>query len=97
MDAAQNDFRENRSSLRHGLLRMTSHRLDSGLKWSTGDYVHSAGIVSILRQEPDRSFPRGYTRLDAVVGGKLIYRSWDREWKDHSLPKLARQLLGVQP
>lgn len=90
------DFMEERASMGRGLLRMTSHQLDRGARWAQGDYVHPAGIVSILRQEPDRSFPGGYTRLDAVIDGKLVYRSWMREWADHSLPKLARQLLGVE-
>jgi hypothetical protein len=90
------DFREERVTVKRGLLRITSHRLDRGTKWATGDYVHPLGVVSILRQEPDRSFPGGYTRLDAVVGGKLVYRSWEREWADRSIPKLARQLLGAE-
>ena len=89
-------FRECRSSVRRGLLRITSHRLDSGTRWSNGDYAHPAGMVTILRQEPDRGFPNGYTRLDAIVGGKLIYRTWEHHWADRAIPKLARELLGAE-
>jgi hypothetical protein len=94
--ATADDYREEQASIKRGLLRMTSHQLDRGTKWATGDYAHPSGMVTVVRQEPDRRFPNGWTRLDAVVDGRLVYRSWEREWADHSIPKLARQLLGVE-
>lgn len=87
--------RDEQVSIGRGFLRLTHHTTSGGIPWAEGEYVHRAGIVSILRQSADRGFPNGYTRLDAVIDGKLAIRTWEREWADRSIPKLARQLLGA--
>jgi hypothetical protein len=89
-------FNEMSSAIpKHGSLRMVSNETSRGRFW-TGDFFHRAGLVTILREGPTAGFPKGYTRLDAVIKGRLVYRSWRRFWSDRALPRLARDLLGVE-
>jgi len=88
------DYNETRSGLSRPLLRLTRNSTSRGPFWE-GDYVHRAGIVSVLREGPTPAWPNGYTRLDAVLDGRLVFRSWERAWSDRAIPKLARQLLEL--
>jgi hypothetical protein len=89
------DFYEDSLSVpKAGKLRLFSHRTAHG-EYHTGDFTNREGMVAVYRQEPDRAFKKGYTRLDAVIEGRVLYRSWERRLGRRSIYREARRLLGA--
>jgi hypothetical protein len=87
---------DDRVSIGDGILRLHEQHPVCNTQWWIGEYVDKRGIVSILRQAPDRSFPKGYTRLDAVLAGKLAIRTWKAQLGDRLVRKACRELLDAQ-
>jgi hypothetical protein len=91
------DFREEHTSIpKEGWLRLNVHRTDFGT-YCTGEFLSRNGPVSVYQEEPGRTFKKGYTRLDAVIGGKLVYRTWDTKLGRRSIYREARTLLETNP
>lgn len=73
-------------SIGDGLLRMNQHGGgDAGFYWM-GSYVDKRGLVTVYRQ-------KGYTRLDIVAGGRMLMRSWQVQYGDRTITRLARAFL----
>lgn len=69
-----------------GWLRL--HRVDTPRgEYSHGDFVDRRGFVSIYRQD-------GLTRLDMVVAGKLVMRTWKRWLPDRTVSRYSREMLN---
>lgn len=91
---AKAEFNEDFASIpKQGWLRLHVHALDDGSKYHTGAFVSRDGFVEVLRQDPDRAFKKGFTRLDAVIDGQLVFRSWEKRLGDRTIYREARALL----
>lgn len=89
------DFTEDSMSIpKNGWLRLFVHMTDTG-KYHTGDFVSRNGFVSVYRQDPGRAFKKGYTRLDAVIGDRMVYRSWEKRLGERTIYREARALLAT--
>ena len=92
--ATQADYREDNVSIpKSGWLRLNVHMTDTG-KYHTGVFLSRDGFVEVYRQDPDRICKKGYTRLDAIIDGQLIYRTWDRRLGDRAICREAREMLA---
>lgn len=91
------NFRERTASIpKEGLLRLVPNQSSRG-NFSTGEYIHRAGIVTILVAPTTPGRPLGYTRLDTVIDGRQAMRTFDRQYAERYLSRLCRDLLGVAP
>jgi hypothetical protein len=91
------DFSEDCVSIpKEGWLRLNVHRTEYG-DYCTGEFLSRDGVVSVYQQEPDKAFKKGYTRMDAVIGNRLIYRTWKKKIGRRSVYREARALLETAP
>lgn len=77
-----------------GWLRLFVHHAASG-NYHTGDFISRDGVVSVYRQEPDKAFKKGYTRLDAVKDGRMVVRQWEKRLGERTIYREARDLLSA--
>lgn len=73
-------------SISKGFLRLHRHGDPSIGHYWTGDFVDQRGFVSIYRDS-------NVTRLDAVSGGRMHMRTWQRYYGDRTIARLARAFL----
>jgi hypothetical protein len=87
------DFNEDSMSIPpRGWLRLNVHMTDRG-KYHTGAFMSRDGFVEVYRQDPDPAFKKGYTRLDAVIDGRLVYRTWEKRLGERTIYREARAML----
>lgn len=59
--------------------------------YDDGEVILPEGIVTVLMQGDDRNRP--LTRLDAVINGRLVIRTYEKRYSRRGVVRLARQLL----
>lgn len=76
---------DDNTSTRDGWLRMSQHGKPDAL-YSMGEFVDRRGFVSVYRQHD-------LTRLDAIAGGRMHIRTWQRYFGDRTISRLCRAFL----
>jgi hypothetical protein len=70
-----------------GSLTLTKHGSASPGWYWTGEFLHPSGFVRVYRQ-------KDLTRIDFITDGRGYSRSWQKDWGDRTINRLAREFVA---